>query len=230
MARKKKRGTLGDPPVEPVSPKPASIPWKWLAGAFVGLAGWKLFSSTTATSDDAPAPFSPDAQAHAGTFDSKTNALIEQLHPDFKSLVVEFLRAARAAGIPASIESGYRSWQKQFALDFLAKHGQNSGRPAATPGQGAHERGVAVDVSVHGVSAAANSRSATWPALSAIAEKLGGNVFWLGWSDPPHFELKGWRKLNLPVLDLPDLTPAPKIPVDIPDTLAEAQAVAKTWA
>lgn len=88
-----------------------------------------------------------------------------------------FYRALATAGLRPRITSVFRSKQRQAVLYDRFRRGLSGGLPAAPPGRSLHERGLAFDLVVTPLSAAAQ--------VGQFWQQMGGR--WYP-SDPVHFE------------------------------------------
>ncbi len=122
------------------------------------------------------------------------NVNLPNLNPGFSGKMQKFLSDAKAAGVNATVLSGYRDTglQSKLYANYQAKQAgqalpfpeEGSGGIAAPPGSSAHESGHAMDV------AGASSKDQQW--LIANAPKYGiypGANF----GDPPHFQDADWK-------------------------------------
>ena len=119
---------------------------------------------------------------------------VASLNPSFSTKMQRMLADAKAAGVTATVLSGYRDTdlQRKLYANYQAKQkGQSlpypeegNGGIAAPPGGSAHESGYAMDV------AGASSKDQQW--LIDNAPKYGiypGANF----GDPPHFQDADWK-------------------------------------
>lgn len=74
------------------------------------------------------------------------------LNPAFASRLDELMAAGKAAGVPLSVASGYRTPERQAQLyaSDEAEHGGSPSGMVAPPGRSMHERGLAADLSSSG--------------------------------------------------------------------------------
>lgn len=129
--------------------------------------------------------------ADLGVFDRSTERHIRTLQPRAQRAAREFMRRLRAAGIPARIISGTRTYREQDALFARGRRGDPS--PVVTNARGGrsnHNFGIAWDIGIFD-----NGRylgdSPFYEQAAAVGTtsglEWGGD--WRNFSDPPHYQL-----------------------------------------
>jgi len=97
-----------------------------------------------------------------GDHDGKIKRLTQPMVGPYFAMV----EAARLAGVPITLRSGFRSFPEQVVLFDLSHHG---GAQAATPGTSPHQNGIALDIA----EAAAGPGNATYDWMARNAMDFG---------------------------------------------------------
>lgn len=133
---------------------------------------------------------------------ARNNNLIAGLHPSIQPLVQRMIAQAAAEGLQVVVIEGFRSEERQQELYSRGRDNDQAKVTNAKPGFSMHNFGLAVDVAF-----VKNAQGGVfwprdlepWDRIGAIGKGVGlrwGGTDFPGFTDRPHFELRGNLNIN----------------------------------
>ncbi len=126
------------------------------------------------------------------TWDFRTDAKIERLHPSIRAKVKEFIiKAEQELGIKLRISSGYRSNAEQDKLYAVGRDTPGKIITHKKGGESTHNKRLAFDV-VEIKNGKAIWKNPNWNKIGKLGKSLGFSWGgdWTSFKDKPHFEMK----------------------------------------